>query len=315
LPKRIIFPIVDCFEVFDLAGPMQVLHEANNLGADYELVFAALDRKVEAVAGLTVSGLLRLPRVGPADVIIIPGSGAMLDPKRRTETQKLVVWLRESHACGARIATVCVGAFLLGRAGLLDGRKCTTHWKRAEELAKRFPRANVLRDQLFVFDGPIVTSAGISAGVDMTLALVEADHGTPMVAKIAREMVLHVRRQGAESQLNPLLGHRDHLESGVHAVQDLIVHRPGERHSLDDLAGVAGVSRRHLTRLFRAATGISIAEYHTAIRLEHARALLADPELTIDAVAERCGLSDGRHLRRLWREAFGTSPSDARVSA
>lgn len=292
---------------------MQVLHEANNLGANYELAFVALDRKVESIAGLAVSGLLRLPRVGAGDLVIIPGSSALLDPKQRTQTQKLVEWVRESYDRGARIATVCVGAFLLGRAGLLDGRKCTTHWKRVEELAKRFPRAQVLRDQLFVYDGPIVTSAGISAGVDMTLSLVEADYGTPMVARIAREMVLHVRRQGADSQLNPLLGHRDHLESGVHAVQDLIANRPGDRHSLDDLASVAGVSRRHLTRLFRAATGISVAEYHTAIRLEHARTLLADPDLTIDAVAERCGLSDGRHLRRLWREAFGVSPSSGRA--
>lgn len=312
--QRIIFPVVDRFEVFDLAGPMQVLHEANNLGAGYELVFAALDRKVEAIEGLAVSGLLRLPRVGPEDLIILPGSGAMLDPKQRARTQELVDWLRESYERGARLAAVCVGAFLLGRARLLDGRNCTTHWKRAEELAKRFPRANVLRNQLFVFDEPIITSAGISAGVDMTLALIEMDRGPQMVAKIAREMVLHVRRQGAESQLNPLLGHRNHLESSVHTVQDLIVSRPEERHALDDLANAVGMSRRHLTRLFRAATGVSVTEYHTAIRLEHARALLTNPKLTVEAVAERCGLSDGRHLRRLWREAFGTRLSDGRTA-
>ncbi len=312
--RRIIFPVVERFEVFDLAGPLQVFHEANLLGAGYELVFVGLERRVEASQGLAVTGLRRLPRAGPDDLIIIPGSGAMRDAKRREDTAKVVDWLREAHERGATIASVCVGAFLLGRAGLLDGRKCTTHWKRAAELAARFPRAQVLRDRLFVIDEPIVTSAGIASGVDMTLALVEADRGPRVAAAIAREMVLHVRRQGADSQLNPLLGHRDHLESGVHAVQDRIVSRPHERHSLDELAGVAGVSRRHLSRLFRAATGVSVTEYHTAIRLEHARALLANPALTVDAVAERCGLSDGRHLRRLWKEAFGSSPSEGRHS-
>jgi transcriptional regulator GlxA family with amidase domain len=310
--RRVIFPVVDRFEIFDLAGPLQVLHEANLLGAQYELVFAGLGRTAEASQGLAVAQLRRLPRTGSGDLIIIPGSGAMRDPKRRQETARLVNWLRESHESGATIASVCVGAFLLGRAGLLDGRKCTTHWKRAGELQTHFPRARVSRDQLFVMDGRIVTSAGIAAGVDMTLALVEADRGARTAAAIAREMVLHVRRQGADSQLNPLLGHRDHLEAGVHAVQDRIVGRPEERHSLDELASVAGVSRRHLSRLFRAATGVSVSEYHTAIRLEHARTLLANPELTVDAVAQRCGLCDGRHLRRLWKEAFGSNPSDGR---
>ncbi|HVA26622.1 MAG TPA: helix-turn-helix domain-containing protein [Candidatus Baltobacteraceae bacterium] len=313
--RRVIFPIVERFEIFDLAGPLQVLHEANLLGAGYELVFAALGRTVEASQGIAIAGLQRLPRANAGDLIVIPGSGAMREAKRREQAAKLVTWLRESHDRGARIASVCVGAFLLGQARLLDGRNCTTHWKRAEELARRFPRAHVLRDRLFVFDGPIVTSAGIAAGVDMTLALVEADCGARMVAQIAREMVLHVRRQGAQAQLNPLLGHRDHLEAGVHAVQDRILSRPQERHSLEALAGVAGVSRRHLTRLFREATGISVSQYHTGVRLEHARTLLANPDLTIEAVAQRCGLSDARQLRRLWKEKFGANPRDARTSA
>ena len=116
---------------------------------------------------------------------------------------------------------------------------------------------------------------------------------------------MHVRRSGAESQLNPLLGYRDHFEGGVHAVQDRIISEPAERHCLDDLARLAGMSRRHLTRVFRAATGISVAQYHNAIRLENARVLLADRSLTVDAVAQRCGLADARHLRRLWKDAFG----------
>jgi transcriptional regulator GlxA family with amidase domain len=304
--RRVIFPIVEDFEVFDLAGPLQVLHEANQAGAQYELVFAGDARTIDSRQGVSLTKLRKLPRPRETDVIVVPGS-SVLREARRASHAVLGGWLRDAHDSGATVASVCVGAFLLGRAGLLDGRSCTTHWKRVDELARRFPRARVMPDRLFVFDGRVVTSAGIAAGVDMTLALVEEHHGPKIAATVAREMVIHVRRNGAESQLNPLLGYRDHFDSGVHAVQDAIVNQPAERHTLDELARVAGMSRRNLTRVFRTLIGISVAEYHNTIRLEHARALLANPQLTVDAVAQRCGLSDARHLRRLWKEAFGTS--------
>ena len=309
--RRVIFPVVDRFEVFDLAGPLQVLYEANQLGADYEMIFSGIERSAESQQGVTLAKLRSLPCVGEGDLVVIPGSRAFRESRNSGAFAELVQWVRGAHDGGATVASVCVGAFLLGRAGLLDGRTCTTHWKRMGELARRFPKAQVLDDRLFVLDGRVVTSAGIAAGVDMTLALVEAHHGPKMAAAIAREMVVHVRRSGAESQLNPLLGYRDHLEAGVHAVQDRIIREPAERHSLDDLARIAGMSRRHLTRVFRAATGISVAEYHNAIRLEHARVLLSNCSLTVDAIAQRCGLADGRHLRRLWKEAFGTNPRTA----
>lgn len=308
---RIIFPIVDRFEIFDLAGPLQVLHEANQLGAGYELIFAGLDRSVESQQGVTLAKLSALPRIGRGDLAVVPGSGTFREARQAAKHSKLSAWLCKAHDAGATVASVCVGAFVLGRAGLLDGRACTTHWKRTEELARRFPRARVLGDRLFVLDDRVLTSAGIASGVDMTLALVEAHHGAKMAAAIARAMVLHVRRTGAQSQLNPLLEYRDHLEAGIHAVQDRIISEPAERHALDDLARTAGMSRRHLTRVFRAATGISITEYHNAIRLEHARALLGDRTITIDTIAQRCGFADGRHLRRLWNGAFGPSSLSA----
>jgi len=304
---RVVFPIVDRFEIFDLAGPLQVLHEANALGAGYELIFAGLDRSAESQQGVTVTKLRALPRLGPGDLAMVPGS-SVLRERQSAKNAELAAWLRKAHEAGAAVASVCVGAFLLGRAGLLDGRACTTHWKHVGELARRFPRARVFDDRLFVFDDRVLTSAGIAAGVDMTLALIEAQHNAKMAAAIAREMVVHVRRTGTDSQLNPFLAYRDHLEAGVHAVQDRIIGEPAQRHSLDVLARTAGMSRRHLTRVFLAATGISVTEYHNAIRLEHARALLDNQSLTVDAIAQECGLSDARHLRRLWKEAFGTSP-------
>jgi transcriptional regulator GlxA family with amidase domain len=276
------------------------------LGGAYELMFTGDERTVDSQQGITLARLRKPPRARANDIVLVPGSRGLREA-RKPERTALAAWLRDAYDAGATVGSVCVGAFALGHAGLLDGRACTTHWKRVDELARRFPRARVQPDRLYIFDGRIVTSAGIAAGVDMALALVELHHGPKLAASVARNMVIHVRRSGSESQLNPMFDYRDHFESGVHAVQDRIVNQPAGRHSLDELARVAGMSRRHLTRTFRAATGVSVAEYHNAIRLEHARALLANPELTVDAVAERCGLSDARHLRRLWKDAFGTS--------
>jgi transcriptional regulator GlxA family with amidase domain len=307
---RAVFLIADRVELFDLAGPLQVFHEANALGAGYEIVFAANARTIASEQGVTIAKLVTLPRLRAGDLAIVPGSrvlrrGAPAHPE-------LVAWVRDAYARGATIASVCVGAFLLGRAGLLDERECTTHWKHVAELRSRFPRARVLDDRLYVRDGTIVTSAGVASGVDLALALVEAQAGPRVAAAVAREMVVHVRRPGADSQLSAFVEYRDHLDAAVHHVQDWIINHPSDRHTLDDLAGVAQLSRRHLSRTFRAATGLSIAQYHQRIRLAHARALLPNRRLTVEEIAQRCGWGDARHLRRAWRAAFGTSPADDR---
>jgi transcriptional regulator GlxA family with amidase domain len=311
---RVVFLIAERVELFDLAGPLQVFHEANALGADYRTLFAAASRSLASEQGVTLANLRRLPRIGGDDLVVVPGSRALREDGRRgaPDQSELVAWIREAHQHGATIASVCVGAFLLGRAGLLDGRQCTTHWRHVDELRQRFPRAHVLADRLYVRDGSIVTSAGIASGVDMALALVEAHAGPRVAAAVAREMVVHVRRPGGDAQLNAFLGQRDHLDSAVHQVQDWMINHPSERLTLDELAGVAQLSRRHLSRTFRAATGLSIAQYHLRIRLEHARTLLPNRTLTVEAIAQRCGLSDARHLRRAWKAAFGTSPADGR---
>ena len=211
-----------------------------------------------------------------------------------------------------RICSICVGAFLLGAAGLLDGRTVTTHWRRVDELRRTFPKASVSENRLYVFDGRIATSAGIASGVDLALAILERDCGPRLAAAVAREMVLTVRRPGTQEQLSAFLTGRNHLFAEVHAVQDWLSEHPGETYTLDSLARIAGVSTRTLTRQFRAATGRSVKEYATSLRLERARSLLDDPTLTVDDVASRCGFADGRHLRRLWREAYGAAPSQTR---
>jgi transcriptional regulator GlxA family with amidase domain len=202
---------------------------------------------------------------------------------------------------------------MLGDAGLLDGRQCTTHWSRVDDLQHRFPRARVLTNRLFVEDGPIITSAGIVSGIDMALGLVEREHGPLVAVAAAREMVIYIRRDGSQRQHSVYLDYRTHLHPGVHRVQDWLIAHPEEGASLDKLARVAGLSPRHLTRVFRQATGVSIQEYRTRLRLERARSLLRDPGLTLEAIAVRCGFESSRQLRRIWKEAFGTPPSTART--
>lgn len=312
---RVLFLLLDGFEAFNLAGPAQVFYEAHEAGAPYRLSFVAHESEIESAQPLRVFRIEPLPNdVGPNDIVVVPGGTPIrLEALQRSRRlQPSIAWIRSAYDAGARIASVCVAAFFLGAAGLLDGRNVTTHWRRVDELRRAFPKANVQANRLYVFDGRVATSAGNAAGVDLALAIVERDAGPRLASVVAREMVLSVRRPGSQEQLSAFLAGRDHMVAEVHAVQDWLVGHPGEPYTLDSLADIAGVSARTLTRHFRGATRLTVKEYANALRLEYARMLLRDGSLTIDDVASRCGLADGRHLRRLWREAYGSAPSESR---
>lgn len=310
--QRVVFVVLPGVEILDLAGPVQVFHEANRCvgdsGGKYEVLTCSVQPRVRTDQGLWLSDLTPLPEPAPDDLVIVPGFGmaafATLEPA-------VPAWLRAAHERGARVGSVCTGAFVLGQAGLLDGRRCTTHWSRVDDLQRRFPRARVLANRLFVDDGPVTTSAGIASGIDMALSLVERAHGPLVTAAAARELVVYLRRDGGHHQQSVYLDYRTHLHPGVHRVQDWLVAHPGEHATLEDLAGIAAMSPRNLTRVFRQATGISIKEFATRLRLELARNLLHDPNLTVEAVAARCGFESARQLRRLWKDTFGTSPRNA----
>jgi transcriptional regulator GlxA family with amidase domain len=308
--QRVIFALLPEVEILDLTGPVQAFHEANRHGAGYQVHVCAVEPKVRSDQGLWLSDLEPLPEVGAGDLVLVPGA-RMAAIARNDVT--LVGWLREAYRRGARVGSICTGAFVLGEAGLLDGRQCTTHWSRVDDLQRRFARARVLTNRLFVEDGPVTTSAGIVSGIDMALAIVEGDHGPLVAGAAAREMVVYIRRDGGQRQNSVYLDYRTHLHPGIHRVQDWLIAHPEERANLDELGQVAGLSPRHLTRVFRQATGVSIQAYRTRLRLERARALLRDPGLTLEAVAARCGFESARQLRRVWKTAFGTPPSAART--
>jgi len=312
---RVIFAVPAGVEILDLAGPLQAFHEAAAAGAPYRVRLVAGTERVESQQGIGLCGLEPLPHdIGSGDVIVVPGSTALRRGvlARDRTIRPLAAWLRASYDAGATVTSVCVGAFALAAAGLLDGRTATTHWKRVEELQSAFPRVRVEPNRLYVIDCRIATSAGIASGVDLALALVERDCGPRIAAAAARELVVTVRRPGTHEQLSPFFTLRDHTFAEIHKAQDWLVEHAGEPFTLASLASVAGVSERTLTRQFRAATGASVKSYATKLRLEHARTLLRDRTLSVQSVAERCGFADARQLRRLWRNHFANSPSAER---
>ena len=308
MPRRTIFALFPGCEILDLAGPIQAFHEAKLLGVPYEISYCAPTPEVPSAQGLGLSGLTPLPDVGPGDLVVVPGYPA----RGTTVPPKLVAWLRRAHQAGVDLCSVCTGAFALGEAGALDGRLCTTHWKRVPDLKARFPRAQVVGDRLFVIDGRVVTSAGIAAGIDMALALIERDAGPLIAGEVAREMVVYIRRDGAHDQESVYLDYQTHLSPGIHRLQQHLVANPGSRATLADLAKIAGMSERNLTRVFKRATGVSIHDYRERLRVERARDLMKNPTMTLDAVAVACGFADGRQLRRVWTARFGVPPSESR---
>ncbi|HEU4522517.1 MAG TPA: DJ-1/PfpI family protein [Thermoanaerobaculia bacterium] len=279
---------------------MQAFSEANRSRRRYSIRTVATRPSVESAQGVRFEGLEPLPEARARDLVVVPGV-----PYRGTLRieRSVIRWLRDAAARGARIASVCTGAFALGEAGLLDGRRCTTHWSRIDELRRRFPAAHVVADRLFVTDGPVMTSAGIASGIDLALALIEREHGPLVAAEVAREMVVYMRRDGGHGQQSVYLDYRTHMHPGIHRVQDQLTQHPDRRQTLDDLAALAGMSRRSLTRTFRQMTGVSVHQFTTRLRLEVAEALLHDPTLTVDAVAKRAGFESGRQLRRLRQKA------------
>lgn len=295
--------------LLDLAGPVQVLHAAGR----YRITYVADAPERLSAQGLLLAGLGPLTPAGSGDLILIPGPDLHPpEPGQPLVAPRVVRWLREAYERGAAVAAVCSGAAALAEAGLLDGRRCTTHWGLTGLLRQHYPAARVQDGVLYVHDGRISTSAGISAGIDLALSLVERDHGPELTAAVARQLVVYLRRAGSGAQISPYLEHRAHLNPAVHRVQEHIAQHLDGRHTLADLARVANLSPRGLSRAFRTTIGMTPLEYQQGLRMEHATALLTGTDLTVEAVAARCGFTDARHFRRVYTARFGAPPSASR---
>jgi transcriptional regulator GlxA family with amidase domain len=309
---RLIFLLLPNVHILDLGGPLQAFHEANGFGARYEPLYCALEPRVRTAQGLVLADLAPLPDPAPGDLVVVPG----IDSSSLGRLEHVPsAWLREVRAKGARLTSICSGAFVLAFAGLLEGRSCTTHWRVADRLQREYPGARVLTNRLYVRDCNLVTSAGVASGIDMALALIEEDCGPLMVAKVAREMVVYLRREGDREQTSVYLNYRTHVHTGVHRVQDWLIAHPDQKPTLSVLAGLARMSERNLSRAFRRATGITPKAFASKVKVQVARELLLTPGMTVDTIAANCGFQDARQLRRLWKRSFGVNLSQWRREA
>jgi len=310
---QLVFAVPPGVHVLDLMGPVQVFYEAATYGKPYRLTYCSFQDAVCSSAGLGLGPLVPFASVDVAatDVVFVPGleMSYLQSVAFRQEGAAFFAWLRELSQRGVRLCSICTGAFVLAEAGLLDGRHCTTHWRRLAELQARFPRVLAQADTLFVQDSGVYTSAGVTAGIDLALYLLEEWHGPLFATKVARELVVYTRRGAGHSQQSVYLDYRNHLHSGVHEVQDWLTNNLAAGATLQTLADRVNMSPRTLTRTSRQATGISIHAYTAALRRELARTLRRNPALTQQAIAAQCGFRNVRQLQRL----FATSHPEKKL--
>lgn len=305
--KTICFVLLPYVHLMDLSGPAQVFYEASQLGTcQYQLHYVSTTTKVKSEQGLMLSDLKKYSEVQlyKGDYIIVPGFDfdAFGKGKLTKEIQELSGWLAEQLANGVAIASICSGALALADAGVLNGRKCTSHWKCIDYIKKYYPKVNVQIDQLYVYDRNVFTSAGMTSGIDMALSILEMHQGPILSAKVAREMVVYIRRGSVDTQQTIYLDYRTHFNPSIHLVQDYIISHPGKNASLEELAAVGNISVRNLTRTFRKATGHSIVDFKNTVKMELARNLVTNSDFTMDKIATLCGYSSTRHFRRVWKK-------------
>jgi transcriptional regulator GlxA family with amidase domain len=314
---------VVCFLLFprvhlmDLAGPVQVFYEASKLGSvPYRVRFCGVGHQVISEQGLALGGLEPFQAISlkKGDFIFIPGIDfqSFTEGLLRDDISTISPWLRGNFANGVQIASVCTGSLVLAASGLLDRKKCTSHWKCIDYMIQHFPLANVQTDTLYVQDGDIFSSAGMTSGIDMALSILEAQHGPVLPAKVAREIVVYMRRNNMDHQQTIYLDYRTHFNPSVHKVQDYIISNPAKNPGLDELAAIGNTSVRTLTRTFKSATGHTIIEFKNAVKVELARTLIHNKSYTMEKISALCGFQSVRHLRRIWGRRVGVSLKDFR---
>lgn len=300
-------------QVLDAAGPFEVFAGARMPGGDphYRVRLVAADSgPIVTESGIVVmaSSWAELA-AEPIDTIVVPGGPGT---RRMSRDSPEVAWLAANAARSRRIATVCTGASVAALAGLLDGRRVATHWRYAARLQREHPALRVDADPIFVRDDPYWTSAGVTAGIDLALAMVEADCGAATAQAIARELVMFVRRPGGQSQF-AAPAWIDHAADGpVRTAQELVDSTPGEDHRVAVLATRVGMSERHFTRVFAQQVGMPPARYVERVRLDAARRLLESGGATAESVARHCGFGTSETMRRVFHRHLGVAPDDYR---
>lgn len=310
--------------LLDVAGPAEAMRLAN-LHAPahgqvprFRLRFVAPAPLLRSSVGLTLAELEPLPaRLAPSSWVVLVGQPAAQLRRSAPAQDALTAWLgtvvaQALHAAsgGCRLVTICSGALLAARAGLLDGRRCTTHHELLGALRALAPRAQVEDNRVFVIDGPAASSAGITAGIDLALHLIAQECGEPLAASVAQDMVVYLRRSPQDPELSPYLAHRRHQHAAVHRVQAALAAEPQRRWTMGELARIGHVTERHLLRLFMQHAGASPLHCLRMARLEYARQALARGASVAQA-AQAAGFGSALHLRRAWAKQWDGTPSAA----
>jgi transcriptional regulator GlxA family with amidase domain len=314
--REVVLVAFEGVQLLDVVGPSDILDAATRLlGGDggYRMAVATPDgQPVRGSGGLRLDADLALGQVRRRGVdTVIVGGGLRIDDV--LGDPRLAPALRRIGPGARRICSVCAGAFLLAEAGLLEGRAATTHWAFCDELARRHPGVRVEPDRIFVRDGPVSTSAGMTAGMDLALALVEEDHGPEIARTVARWTVMFLQRPGGQSQFSERLALPATVAPPIRETLDRIAADPAGDHRLPQLARQVSLSERHLRRLFAEQTGTTPARFIERIRVEAARDLLADTATPIDTIAGGCGFGSPETMRRAFLRVLGVGPADYRA--
>lgn len=307
--------------ILDVAGPLEVFSKTNEYLKDIHplkkpaYAIHVLSSDSAAVIN-TSSGLPIICEGGiesisyEIDTLLIAGKGS----SEKMVPQNILMWLRDQCNTIRRTGSICGGAFILAEAGILNGKRATTHWQVCEKMAKLYPEIKVEKDPIYVKDGNVYTSAGISAGMDMSLAMVEEDFGRDVAVMVARVLVLFLKRPGNQSQFSNILRYQTVDYEPVQFVQEWIADHMDKNLTVDILADKVSMSPRNFARVFLRETGLTPAKYVEIVRLETARRRLEETHLSIEEIASECGIGSGDTLRRLFLRHLKTTPGDYRRS-
>ncbi|MEP3207726.1 MAG: DJ-1/PfpI family protein [Maribacter sp.] len=311
---RAFFLVPPEVQLLDITGPAHLFYEAKTYGANIETHYLSLDLNNEVISSAGIS-LGRLEpysnfELAENDILFVPGleSHLFFAIDFMKDQQPFFTWLQYQVRNNAKICSVCTGAYLLAFAGLLNGKHCTTHWKYFEDFQRRFPEAKLLSDRLLVHDGNLYSSAGVSSGIDLALYILEELYDAVFAAKVAKEVVIYLRRTENDPQLSMFLQYRNHMETRIHQVQEQLTQNLSKKQNIEDLAESVHMSPRNLTRLFKKTTGISIGQYLQKLRVELALKLLSQGS-KVHTVANACGLKSSNQLRALIKKHTSLLPS------
>lgn len=313
--RRIAILAYDGVQTLDVAGPADVFATANQLlerkTAPYEVLLLGTRKgALRTESGLSYYVSDELPEAGLLDTIIVPGGSSLrLDPKTRTA---VAIWLRERARLARRVVSVCTGIYGLAESGLLDGRAVTTHWRFARDVQARWKAIRVDADAIFVKDGKFYTSAGITAGIDLSLALVEEDHGSELALAVARELVVYLKRSGGQLQYSQPLLLQTRAKGKFGDIASWIRGHLDEDLTVEALAERADLSPRQFNRKFKTFFGVTPAEFVQELRLDEARWLLVNSGSSMERVAADVGYRSDDTFRRAFERQFGVAPGEYR---